>query len=89
MQICADVLVAYDLGGDDAIDAIRALRSMLHGFVSLEAGGGFGLPVDIERSFGRLVGAVVALSPMVHRSLAPERRLLGLTGTDPRRTLRT
>jgi AcrR family transcriptional regulator len=55
VQICADVLTAYDLRDDDAIDAIRAFRSMLHGFVALESGGGFGLPVDIDRSFDRLV----------------------------------
>ncbi|MEA9987022.1 WHG domain-containing protein [Subtercola sp. RTI3] len=63
VQIIADVLVAYDLHGDDAIDAIRALRSMLHGFVSLEASGSFGLDVDIDRSFERLVrGFVGALA---------------------------
>jgi AcrR family transcriptional regulator len=61
VQICADVLAAYDLHGDDAIDAIRAFRSMLHGFVALESGGGFALPVDVDRSFDRLVrGLVVA-----------------------------
>jgi AcrR family transcriptional regulator len=63
VRICADVLTAYDLQGDDAIDAIRAFRSTLHGFVSLELLGGFGLPVDIDRSFDRLVsGMVVALA---------------------------
>lgn len=63
VQICAAALVAYDLNGDDSIDAIRALRSTLHGFVTLESGGGFGLPVDVDRSFDRLVeGMIVALS---------------------------
>ena len=55
VRICADVLSGYGLAGDDAIDAIRALRSALHGFVLLETGGGFGLPVDVDRSFERLV----------------------------------
>jgi AcrR family transcriptional regulator len=55
VQVCADVLAGYGLEGDDAIDAIRALRSALHGFVSLEMTGGFGLPADIDRSFDRLV----------------------------------
>ncbi len=58
VKICADALLAYDLTGDDAIDAIRALRSMLHGFIVLESTGGFGLPVDVDRSFDRLVGAL-------------------------------
>ncbi|MGK9148236.1 WHG domain-containing protein [Plantibacter flavus] len=63
IQIIADVLTAYELQGDDAIDAIRAFRSTLHGFVSLEAAGSFGLDVDIDRSFDRLVrGFVLALN---------------------------
>ncbi len=63
VRIVADVLAGYQLREDDAIDAIRALRSTLHGFVTLEAGGGFGLPVDIDRSYERLVrGLITALS---------------------------
>ncbi|MBK9180580.1 MAG: WHG domain-containing protein [Acidimicrobiales bacterium] len=49
------VLAGYGLRGDDAIDATRALRSALHGFVALEAAGGFGLPQAVDRSFARLV----------------------------------
>ena len=60
-----DVLAGYDLHGIDAIDATRALRSTLHGFIALESSGGFGLPVDIDRSFERLVdGLVVALKTL-------------------------
>ena len=58
VQVCADVLAGYGLGGDDAIDAIRALRAALHGFVSIETSGGFGLPVDVDRSFDRMVGGL-------------------------------
>ena len=52
------VLAGYGLAGDDAIDATRALRSALHGFVVLENGGGFGLPVDIDHSYAQLVAAL-------------------------------
>ena len=31
-------------------------RSAVHGFVALEAAGGFGIPVDVDESFERLVG---------------------------------
>ncbi|SKC37970.1 transcriptional regulator, TetR family [Plantibacter cousiniae] len=55
IQVISDVLTAYELRGDDAIDAIRAFRSTLHGFVSLEAAGSFGLDRDLDRSFDRLV----------------------------------
>lgn len=49
------VLEGYGIKGDDAIDTTRAIRSALHGFVTLEAASGFGLPRDIDRSFDRLV----------------------------------
>lgn len=49
------VLAGYGLTGNDAIDATRALRATLHGFVALEAGGGFGMPIDVDRSYARLV----------------------------------
>lgn len=63
VQVVADVMAGFELHHDDAIDAIRALRAALHGFVTLETGGAFGLPADIDRSFDRLVaGLVTALS---------------------------
>ncbi|WFE51608.1 TetR/AcrR family transcriptional regulator [Micromonospora sp. WMMD1155] len=52
------VLRGYGLTGDDAVDATRALRSALHGFVALEAAGGFGLPRELDRSYHRLVAAM-------------------------------
>lgn len=62
MHILVDVLTAYRLRDEDAIDAIRALRSTLHGFITLEAAGSFALPADIDRSFQRLVqGLITAL----------------------------
>jgi AcrR family transcriptional regulator len=62
MRTISDVLTAYRLEGDDSVDAIRAFRSILHGFISLETSGGFALEADIDRSFDRLVrGFTVAL----------------------------
>ena len=58
VQVATDILAGYKLGDDDAIDATRALRSALHGFITLESSGGFGLPVDIDRSFQRLVNGI-------------------------------
>src|SRR5579864_275411 len=48
VQVAYDVMTGYDLHDDDSIDAIRTLRAALHGFVSLEGEGGFGLPVDVD-----------------------------------------
>jgi AcrR family transcriptional regulator len=58
VQVAFDVMAGYELHDDDAVDAIRALRSALHGFVTLEAGNGFGMPVDVDRSFDRLVAGL-------------------------------
>ncbi len=38
-----DVLRGYDVGDDVLVDATRTLRAGLHGFVALEAGGGYAL----------------------------------------------
>jgi AcrR family transcriptional regulator len=63
IQVIADVLAAYELAGDDAVDAIRAFRATLHGFLSLETMGSFAMSVDVDRSFERLVhGFTVALT---------------------------
>jgi AcrR family transcriptional regulator len=59
LDVITTVLRGYDLAGDDAVDATRFLRSALHGFVDLETGGAFELPVDLERSFTRLVDSIV------------------------------
>jgi AcrR family transcriptional regulator len=54
------VLAGYDLDGDDAIHAVRAVRSTLHGFVTLEREGAFGLPLSIDESFATLVQMIDA-----------------------------
>jgi AcrR family transcriptional regulator len=59
LTMFGDVLSGFGLTGEDAIDAIRGIRSALHGFVSLEAAGAFAMPRDIDRSFRRLVSALI------------------------------
>lgn len=54
------VLDGYHLGGSDAIDAIRVLRVALHGFTTLEAAGGFGLPQSVDATFIRLIDSLDA-----------------------------
>jgi AcrR family transcriptional regulator len=58
VDVLLAILRGYGLEGDDAIHAARAVRSALHGFVTLEAGGGFGIPVELDQSFERMVAAV-------------------------------
>jgi len=59
IEMLTDVLSGFGLEGDDAIDAIRGIRSALHGFVSLEAAGAFAMPQDVNRSFRRLVAVLI------------------------------
>jgi len=54
------ILVPYKLSDEEAIHAIRGLRSIVQGFVSLEVTGGFGLPVDLDASFHWLINVFVA-----------------------------
>jgi len=51
LEVVGAALGPYQLSRRDLIDAIRGLRSLIHGFVSLELSGGFGMPQDVNRSF--------------------------------------
>ncbi len=55
VDIVLKVLAPYGLHDDDALHAIRGIRSLLHGFATLEIVGGFGLPLELDESFRRLV----------------------------------
>jgi AcrR family transcriptional regulator len=60
VDVVQAILVPYRLSDEDAIHAIRGLRSIVQGFVSLEVIGGFGLPVDLDASFHWLINVFVA-----------------------------
>ncbi len=55
MAVIRAVLAPYHLSDENFIHAARALRSLAHGFVSLELAGGFGIPVDIDTSYHTIV----------------------------------
>jgi AcrR family transcriptional regulator len=48
-------LGGYELHGDPAIHAVRAVRAGLHGFVALEQLGGFRLEVSLDESYAALI----------------------------------
>ena len=54
------VLAGYGLEGDLAIHAARSLRSAMHGFVELERLGGFGIDLDLDRSYRWMISALSA-----------------------------
>jgi AcrR family transcriptional regulator len=61
LDIFYDVLAGYGIEQEeDAIDATRLVRSVLHGWVALETGGGFAMARSVDRSFDRLVDSLDA-----------------------------
>lgn len=51
VAICVSALAGYGLSPRQEIHAIRTLRSLAHGFATLEIGGGFGMPIAIDDSY--------------------------------------
>jgi len=54
------VIASFGLEGEDAVHALRGLRSLVHGFATLEISGGFGMPLELDESFSRLMDLFIA-----------------------------
>ncbi len=59
IEIVQAILAPYKLREEDAIHAIRSLRSIVHGFISLEVAGGFKMPVKLDESFHWLINLFI------------------------------
>ncbi|MGI9603964.1 MAG: TetR/AcrR family transcriptional regulator [Acidimicrobiales bacterium] len=59
VDVVGSVLADMHIDPPTVIPLIRALRAAVHGFVHLELRGGFGLPDDIDDSFGTTVDLVI------------------------------
>lgn len=59
VQLVVQVLQAYKLKEEMVIHMVRGLRSILHGFTSVEQMGGFGMPLDINKSFSILINTFI------------------------------
>ncbi len=53
----------YGLEGGAAVHAARCLRSIAHGFVSIEASGGFGMAEDVNETYEQLIHMFLATLP--------------------------
>jgi AcrR family transcriptional regulator len=60
LDVLRAVLAPFDLDEDHSIHAMRGFRSLVHGFVSLEAVNGFGLMQNIDESFQFVVSSLIA-----------------------------
>ncbi|MEV6488038.1 WHG domain-containing protein [Actinoplanes sp. NPDC051633] len=59
LDVFIAVVRGYGLTESAATHAIRRMRAAAHGFASLEAGGGFGQPEDVDESYEMLVDMVL------------------------------
>ena len=59
MAVISMVLEPYNLSDSDRTHAIRGLRSLMHGFASLEEAGWFAAPLDREESYQRLINIFI------------------------------
>lgn len=55
LAVFVAVVRGYGLEDSAATHAIRRMRAAAHGFADLEAGGGFGLPEDIETTYDQVI----------------------------------
>lgn len=60
LKVGLAIMNSLGLQEDDAVHGVRAFRSMVHGFATLEIAGGFGLPQDCDESFRRLVLTLIS-----------------------------
>lgn len=60
IEVVLAVLEPYGLDEEAAIHAVRGLRSIAHGFATLELAGGFGMPLSRDESYLRLLRAYMA-----------------------------
>jgi AcrR family transcriptional regulator len=63
IDVVLAALRGYGLTDSSAIHAIRCLRSVAHGFASLEANGGFGLPEELDTTYDQLIALVLSGLP--------------------------
>jgi AcrR family transcriptional regulator len=63
LQVFLGALRAYHLDNSARIHATRSLRAIMHGFTSLEAAGGFGLPEGLDDTYEQLIQMFIASLP--------------------------
>lgn len=60
LDVVLAVVRAWGFTGDEALHHVRVIRSALHGFISIEAEGGFALPLNLDESFELVLETLIA-----------------------------
>lgn len=59
VELVVSAIRPFVLSEEEAVHAVRGLRSLMHGFASLEHKGGFGMPLDLDESYKLAVTAFI------------------------------
>lgn len=59
VDVVVSTLAGFGFDPDAEVDAVRGLRAAIHGFVSLEAAGGFGMARSTDESFDALIASLL------------------------------
>ncbi len=54
-EVLFAVMRGYGLAGEDAVHGTRAVRSAVHGFITLQQSGGFRMDADPEQTWARML----------------------------------
>ena len=81
-RVVAQAVIDAGIPEQHAVNAVRYLRSAVHGFVVLEKGGGFGLPEDPDESFEAMVEMIVGGIRAIGSTPVHESRQLGEPNDD-------
>ncbi|WP_088102123.1 TetR/AcrR family transcriptional regulator [Halalkalibacter urbisdiaboli] len=57
VQLTVAIIKTFDINEEESLHAVRGIRSMLHGFASLERNGGFGLSLSLDDSYKKMINA--------------------------------
>ncbi|MFC6650632.1 WHG domain-containing protein [Paenibacillus rhizoplanae] len=60
LSLILQVLSGFGLDEEGRLHAVRGLRSILHGFSTLEHQGGFAMPLDLNVTLTRLINTYIA-----------------------------
>lgn len=60
IEVLTAVLRAWGLSGEAALHRVRVIRAALHGFVAIEAEGGFRLQLELDESFELMLAMLLA-----------------------------
>ncbi|QAY68181.1 TetR/AcrR family transcriptional regulator [Paenibacillus protaetiae] len=68
VELMVHVLQSFGLDEETGIHLVRGFRSLLHGFVSIDSKGGFGMPLHIQESIKLVLDTFMAGIKQLHSS---------------------